>query len=367
MRRFVSACGLVAGGAIAACGDNLPPLPDATAAPQPFRTAPHVPMPAMSDHAKVVLAHVQLVTVTFEDDAARAQAEAFGDAVVRSAWYATVGEDYRLAPPDDKPAQRLRLGPAPPAVTRDDLAALVPARPSDDDEVLYLVYVPAAVQRAPDLRGVRGYHDVVMRGERAIPFAVVLEDDAADPFALTANAGRQLINAVTSPFRDPRDGYYLDPLMTDPWSLVAGAPADLCAGEDPIVEGGIAYPRVYSSAFAERGFPCKPGLVEEPWSDVTAKPARLANVRRGNSITFELTGWSTHESADWQLELRVAERSGLTLAEMRPVLGGDTINNGRVVTLTLQVPAEAEPGTAGGVMVLSGVARHPWAVGLVVQ
>ncbi len=369
MKRIVAAWWACFSLCAGACGDNYTQPPDAPIDAEVFRPAPHSQMPAMSAHAAVVLGRVQLVTVTFQDDPARSLAETFGDTAVHSAWYTTVGAEYGVdAPPVDKPPQRLRLGLAPAALTRADLAALVPSHPIDDDEVLYLIYVPPTVQRGPDLRGLRGYHDVVQRGARDIPFAVVLDDSAPrDPAALTTNAGRQLLNAVTSPYPEPRDGYYLDPLATDPWSLVIAGPADLCEGEAPVVEDGIAYPRVYSNTFAEQGFPCKPGRPDEPWTAVTARPARLPAIGRGSSVTIELTGWSTHETSDWQLETRVAERSVFSQAQMRPVLSEDVINNGRTVMLTLQAPADARSGAAGGVYVLSGENRHPWAVGFVIK
>ncbi|MEO7731835.1 MAG: hypothetical protein ABIY55_12735 [Kofleriaceae bacterium] len=360
---WLSACLAAVG-----CGDNLVVLADATVQPDPFRTALHVQMPAMSEHAKIVLAHAQLVTVTFDDDPARAEAEAFGTAAMSSSWYATVGEEYLISnPPADKPPLTLRLAHAPAMLTRADLAALIPSTPVTDDEVLYLIYVPPQVQRGADLVGLRGYHSVVARDDRQIPFAVVLEDDDRSMTGLTANAGRQLINAVTSPYPDPRDGYFLDPLATDPWSLVIGGPADLCVGEAPVVEHGVAYPLVYSNQFAETGFPCKPGRAEDPWTDVTARPARMPLVRRDTTATFQLTGWSTSEVLDWQLELRSSDRSAFTRDQMRPVLTEVVINNGRIVTLFLHVPAEAPSGAVGGVYVLSGVNSHPWAVGFVVQ
>lgn len=364
-RAWLSACLAVGVG----CGDNFNVPSDAPVEPTPFRTAPHVLMPAMSDHAKIVLAHVQLVTITFQDDPVRDVAEAFGDAAMRSSWYATVGEEYLVTnPPAAKAPRALRLGAAPATAARADLAALIPSAPEPDDEVLYLLYVPSHVPRGPDLGTLRGYHSVVARGDRQIPFAVVLED-AVDrsAAALTSNAGRQLINAVTSPYPEPRDGYFLDPLATDPWSLVIGGPADLCVGEAPVVEQGVAYPMVYSNAFAEIGFPCKPGHADDPWTDVTAKPARMPVVRRDTTATFQLTGWSTFEALDWQLGIRVSDRSAFTTAQMRPTLSEEVINNGRMVTLTLQVPADAPSGAAGGVYVLSGVNGHPWAVGFVVQ
>jgi len=355
--------------ALGACGDNIGVLADAPAEALPFHSAPHVQLPTISDHAQMVLAQVQLVTVTFEDDPARPVAEAFGDAAPRSAWYATVGAEYRVSvPAESKAPQRLRLGPAPAMVDRATIAELVPATPLADPDVLYLIYIPPTVGRAPELIGVAGYHAVVRRGELEIPYAVVLDNNLVrDPAALTTNAGRQLINAVTNPFPAPRDGYYLDALAIDPWSLVVGGPADLCVHESPVVDQGITYPLIYSNAFALEGFPCKPGRPDDPWSDVTAKPAQLPKVARDSTITFVLTGWSTQPAADWQLETRASERSAFTKEQMQPVFSEDAINNGRSVTLTLHVPPDAASDLAGGVYVLSGVNRHPWAVGFIVR
>jgi hypothetical protein len=38
-----------------------------------------------------------------------------------------------------------------------------------------------------------------------------------------------------------------------------------------------------------------------------------------------------------------------------------------MVTLTLHAPADALPGTTGGLELLSGGNEHPWAVGFVVR
>jgi hypothetical protein len=156
--------------------------------------------------------------------------------------------------------------------------------------------------------------------------------------------------------------------MTDPWSLIAGEIADLCNGENPVVEGGFTLPRVYSSAAAGAGrFPCKPVAANDAWADVSAEPSFMQVVRKGGSVTFTLTGWSTEELPDWELRTHVADFSKLTEAAMRPELSDDTINNSTSVQLTLHVPDTAASGTTGGLYVLSGTNVRPWVVGFIVQ
>jgi hypothetical protein len=90
-------------------------------------------------------------------------------------------------------------------------------------------------------------------------------------------------------------------------------------------------------------------------------------IKRGGSLTFELTGWSSQPVPDWELRTRAADFSKLTEEELRPEFTSTTINNNVKVTLTLHAPLGAEFGVAAGVYVLSGPDAHPWTVGFVVQ
>jgi hypothetical protein len=125
---------------------------------------------------------------------------------------------------------------------------------------------------------------------------------------------------------------------------------------------------VYSDrAVAAGDLPCVPATASDDWSDVSAKPSQIQRIEPGDAVTFELTGWSTREMPDWMLHTRVAERSDLSEADMRPQLSSATINNRLSVNLTLHAPSDAAPGTIGGLYVLSGPNFRPWAVGFVVQ
>jgi hypothetical protein len=359
-----------------ACGDNAIAPPEMMEPPPPFRPAPHAPMPRVLRHSGTVLSNLQLVTITFEDYAARELVERFGDTIVRSSWYAAVGAEYGLGLGSH--AAPVRLGPAPAALTRDDIAQLIkqlisdeiaPRPPATGNQLLYLLYVPPSVSRGSDLDGI-GYHEMVTLDGTRFPIAVVIDNvgDVGGGGVLSLTAAHQLINAATNPYDPPNDGYYADPPLIDPWSLARGEVADLCEGEAPIREGEFAVPRVYSSNAAIRNRPpCMPMVPGDTWNDVSAEPSTMQQVTRGDSVTFVLTGWSTEEVPDWRLGTRVADFSQLTEAEMQPEFSSDVINNGATVTLTLHAPRNALRGTAAGIYVLSGENMHRWAVGFVVE
>jgi len=84
-------------------------------------------------------------------------------------------------------------------------------------------------------------------------------------------------------------------------------------------------------------------------------------------LTFTLTGWSTRPVPDWNLTIEKAERSDLTLDDMRPSLSTTTINNNTGAVLTLHSPPGAPEGAIGGVIVRSGPTGRPWAVSFVVH
>jgi len=376
MRRLVTALWVC----LWACGDNQLPAPDAMLGSPAFQPAPHVPMPLAIPHAGTVLSNLHLVTITYQDYTDAAQVEAFGDMLGGSTWYTSVGAEYGLHAGTQ--VRTFRLGPAPASLTRDQIAdqikqlitdGSVPAPPATGNQLLYMIYIPPAVTRDAGLASLHGYHDVLTLDATPpldgvqVPIAVVL-DDGRGLTATTRTAAHQVIDAATDPYHPPMDGYYADPPMTDPWSLIRSEVADLCSGEVPIIEGSFALPRVYSNhAAVARKSPCTPFVPDDAWSDVSAVPSTMQVVPRGGSVTFKLTGWSTQEVPDWKLSTQVSDHSELTLDDMSPRFSSDMINNGVSVTLTLHAPAKATSGTAGGVYVLSGENVRPWAVGFLVE
>jgi hypothetical protein len=354
-----------------ACGDNVHVKPDASGVIA-FEPAPHVPMPLILPHAGMVLSSVGLITLTFDGYADRGAVERFGDSVLGSEWFRAVCHEYEVD--GGRQLATGSLGPAPASITRDDIVTrvrtamdggLVPQ--AGDPPALYLVYVPPGVARGADLQRIHGYHDTIDRGTDRVALAVVF-DDGRGISATTTAAARALVDAATNPYLPPHDGFYADPPMSDPWSLVRGEIADLCAGEEPTVDLGWSLPRIYSNRAATAGYaPCTPADGDAVWTNVTAEPSQLRTAPRGSSVQFTLTGWSTAPTADWRLRVEATELSTLTIAQMHPLLSNDTINNNTSVTLTLQVPRGIGSGAFGGVVIESGPSAHPWVVGFVVE
>ncbi|HEX3763064.1 MAG TPA: hypothetical protein VHW23_30415 [Kofleriaceae bacterium] len=369
MRRFaiaLSAC-------LWACGDNQPgpgDVPPDTG----FHPAPHAALPTVFPHTGTVLSSMQLVTLTYAGYDAGSGVLAFGDALVASSWYHTTGAEYGVRPASHR--QQYVIGAPPAMLDRAMIATQIiglitggaVAGPEvNDNQVLYLLYVPHTVALGGDLAGMHGYHEMLTLEGVRFPIAVVI-DDGTGLAATTTQAAHQVIDAATNPYLPPNDGYYADPPQTDPWSLVRPEVADLCEGEDVVVEGGFSFPRVYSNSAAVASMvPCTPLRPGDVWSDVTAEPSQIQTIAAGGSIKFRLTGWSTGPLPDWKVRVRAASSSMLSQDEMRPELSSDMINNNVTVTLTLHAPLEAASGITGGIEVLSGANEHPWAVGFVVH
>jgi hypothetical protein len=357
---------------LGACGDNLPAL-DASGDPG-FQTAPHARMPMVFAHTGTVLSSMQLVTLTYSDYTAASEVAAFGDALVASSWYQQIGGEYRMVSATHP--QHVALGPTPTRLGRATIAeriaevvrseALVKPSPVNN-QVLYLLFVPAGVMLDDDLRELPGYHEMLIVDDVRFPVAVVL-DRGTGVAATTTAAARQVINAATNPYVPPKDGYYSDPPRGDPWSLLRREVADLCEGEPAFAEDRFAYPRIYSNrAASESEPPCAPVMPGDVWTEVSAEPSQMQLVKPGGSVQFTLTGWSTSPVDSWQIRLRKADGSIFTEDRMLPELSGDFVNNNKSVTLTLHVPEDAQPGERGGVEIQSGPAAHPWAVGFIVK
>jgi hypothetical protein len=381
MWRFVpvlSAC-------LLACGDNRAGSPDHGPDAGPWQTAPHVPLPIVLPHTSTVLGAMQLVTLTYPGYDATGVV-AFSDAMVASEWYRAVGAEYKLVAAASVQHKVLPALPVP--VTRDAIAAQVldllghssdAVKPSvENNQVMYLVYVPSGARRDPTLSGVRGYHDMLTgtgiqpQGAVRFPIAVVFDDGSLA--STTLQAAHQVINAAANPYLKPNDGWYADPPDTDPWCRLRHRDiADLCEGEAAYLDTttGTVYPRVYSNAAARAGNPpCTPPLPGDVWSDVTAEPSQIQFLSvgpGGGEIRFKLTGWSTSPLPDWKLHVRAAETSNLSIEDMDPHFApSDMINNSVVVQLTLRAPPDSI-GATGAVEVLSGANQHPWAIAFVIK
>ncbi|HEY0194097.1 MAG TPA: hypothetical protein VGC42_23430 [Kofleriaceae bacterium] len=356
---------------LCACGDNVTPVDASQVAPG-FQPAPHTPLPQISGHSNTVLSSVRLVTITYADDVARAQLDAFGALVVGSAWYQGVGYEYGVHAGSQ--VAKVHLGASPPSLTSAQAAQVVqqvvaqqlaPAPTSRDYQLLYMLHVPAKVGHA--MLGEHGFHTEIIVHQVRAALAIVIDDAAP-----TVGAARMLIDASTDPYAEPDDGFYADPPANDPWSLVPGEVADLCDAMPAVAldddHGELLVPRVYSNAAAlGNKASCRPAEPDEVWTDVSADPSRIPRVVRGGQVTFHLTGWSTAQTADWALQLEAVEGSSLSLLQLSPELGDATINNGGRTQLILHAPITADLGETGAVYVRSGPSAQPWVVAIKVE
>jgi hypothetical protein len=334
-------------------------------------------MPQARAHGAKIIAHPELVTITFTDDPNKAAFEAFGDAIVGSDWLTAVGADFGVG--TGTHAAKVSLGAAPASLDYNGVQSLIeskitdgtlPAPDAGGDHHVYMLYVPRKVTLGADLQGEYGHHGMGTAKGANVAYAVILDPSFNDLGVDedTATAAHELIESATDPYDPPSDGWYVDPPLPDPWYLLAGEVADLCDGEALIKSGTFTVQRSYSNAAAAAGKnPCVPEDPDDSWNDITVEPATMPTIPAGGSATFTLTGWSTQPMADWSLSSYTADYSDLYDTDMKPSFTAKTINNGTSVMLTLHAPANAQSGQLGGLYIYSGDNYRPWPVGFIVQ
>jgi hypothetical protein len=343
-----------------------------------FAPATHTPLPQVGANSGVIYAHPKLVTITYQDYAVKAQVEAWGDAVVNTSWWTTVGAEYGIGAMTHAAKYTIPVhSPNTTPIEDKDIEAeikslvatgVVPTPPYGDSEYIYMIYIPATVPLGLSLQGLGGYHAMVtLPSGTRYSYAVVLDDNNLDDTTVTSS--HELIEAATDPYDPPLEGWIVNVQMPDPWYLALGEVADLCNFEDPVQEGAYMYQRSWSNAAAAADKnPCIPNQ-DEAWETVSADPATMPTLAAGDSMDFTLTGWSTAlEMNDWTLDISTpADYSEFSPTEMVAHLSDKSINNGTTVTLTLKAPATAKSGQVGGMYVFSGPNYRPWVVGFVVQ
>ena len=273
---------LLAGAALAACGDNLavppdaaPPPPDAPA----FVEAPHGTVPQVMSGGGPVLSAPTVVPIFFSgDDAARAQVETFlGQLATSSYWGATTAE-YGVG--------QLAVGPSivssdPPPTTDDDLRAwltanldgLHPGWPAADASTIYTVFLPDGVVLnaggAQSCSSFGGYHDETTT-QAGAPLVYALlprcKSMTAGPLdEVTEATSHELIEASTDPLPFTNPAYEQIDDAHFVWGRTPGAElGDMCedviTAYQPLV-GSFMVQRTWSNASAAAGHdPCVPVL-----------------------------------------------------------------------------------------------------------
>jgi hypothetical protein len=360
---------------LSGCGGARPSGPDAGAQDGGYSPASHAPLPQIPTRGGAVLAHPQIVTVTFSGDPLADSIEAWGDWVVGSAWLAAVGADYGVGA--GQHLAKVRLAQAAPAqAAQADIQAFVSARiadgsfPAPRQDVLYVLYYPASTMLAHKTdvycQDFSGYHNATSAQGTLVPFAVVgrcatFWIGLSEWQNVQRTASHELIEAATDPALafDIATAADRDAAQALRAAVGEGEVGDVCTGTVIDVESGFVAQRSWSNAAAASGAdPCVPAS-PAPYFSVSA-PAWWYPVSPGTSVVIPLVGWSAAPVADWIVRSRFGVNTGgFTLQTSSPttmLLDGGAFastNNGRSLMLTVTAPASASSGSYAGIEVRS--------------
>jgi hypothetical protein len=310
-----------------------------------FVPASHAPLPAMPQNGgQTPLTKVNFVSVSMSDTPDDSDIQKFGDWIVKSTYWLTVGKDYGVGAGTH---QHVHLSDATPDTVIDhDFAAYVDekiasgALPQGSQNVYGFFLSNAAT--VTDQPGAGGWHN---RSPGGHDYAVILPGCATDPTDILSEysfvAGHELIESATDPA--PLGGYAF---------FGEGEVADLCDG--PSMQDGYLVPTIWSnSAAAKGGDPCVPAL-GLPYISVDPSPALVSiPAKQGSSVTVTLTGWSTALVGDWVLQPSVVGQAGQALTATLDPKATDLINNGESVQLTLTTDGSAPAGNTAIIEVTS--------------
>ncbi len=364
-------------------GDRQPPPDGPPPIDGPFMTAPHAPFPQVPNGGGHTLKHPKLVTITFQGYPHKDEVEAFGDFIVSSRWLETVGADYGIGagthvqkvvltdtPPvqiDDSQIQQFLLGKLA------DGTLPMPDDPASSD-FLYMIYYPQSttitLQGAQSCQFFGGYHQDMGNAQVHAAYAVIPDCGGGMVLSaiqeITVAASHEFIEAATDAFPQQQEAYVLQDFL-NPWSFMPGEVGDLCAFKFT-QEGNFAVQRIWSNtAAAASSEPCIPADPQAPYFNVSPSPAESQGVSAGQSITFQITGWSTKPVPNWSLQLIE------TMGDFQPQVQLDrqTINNGVTANLTITVPP-GTPQQSGAILLLISASQgeqdfNIWPIAVFVQ
>jgi hypothetical protein len=325
-----------------------------------FAPAAHPPLPQLINNAGDVLTDVRLVSVVSSGDPMQQTLFDFGDALVKSAWWTTVGADYGLGaaagalsisgPPVD--AGTNLTGPQ----IKSYLTALATGGAAPDGHSVYVLYLPDKVGILDNqmrlIGGCVAFHFANFSAQGDV-WAVVKRCDTsgnAETYLASHEIAEGCADAAAGKgWSLPFAPSGTPPPMQDVWAVAEGHEAsDLCQGAGTAVEGGFSYSRIWSnSAAAAGGDPCVPSL-PGPYVNVSSSMEWVA-ATPGTDTLIPVTGWSSAPVADWSVSAGIRGYSGPSPS---PSLDGATINNGKQLTLRVSMPG-AVSGNWAAVRLLS--------------
>jgi hypothetical protein len=357
---------------------DVAPLPEAGT----FQEAKHS-LPNITDNGGPVLAHPDLVTITYSTDTNASFEHALGAFMVQSAWLQTVGQEYGVGAGTH--VSVLRPDAAPTTIDdstiQSDILALIQAGTAPDpaadggvSSATYMAFIPASTaitvggSTLCQISG-GGYHGETSGtvNGHTVSYSVVSECmpglPVAPPQDLTWAASHEFIESATDPYPNSSPGYViLD--TTQPWALIGGEVGDLCTYVFPQwTEGSYtALQRVYSNASAVAGgSPCIP--TPSTYYGVDVEPQAFVALSAGSTTTFQMTGWSTAAVASWSLTAQALPIQGT--AQPTVSLGTFTMQNGQTGQLTVGWPAGTPSQSYADILVTSAQSAADYTTAIV--
>lgn len=360
----------VDGGPADAGADAWTPPDDAWTAPDAwgFTIAPHAQGTTIPNQGGAILAHPQLVLITYSDVADRDTLEAYGAWLVSSTWLTTIGAEYGVGAGTVLANVRLTT-PAPNTTTTLDIQNALRGwiddgtapRAADGSfhDVLYVVVFPSHTTITdPDLGqscvAYGGYHyEMTSTAGDPFSYAVIPTCSGFNPSLTDLEfveeaISHELSEAATDalPLSGPAWAFSQTGPDYSPWLYVGPELADLCAlrvgPNGAYREGAWVATRFWSNAAALAGDrdPCVPDS-GQPYRGLGITPNAIQFVTAGMAATFTLDVWTTTPVPDFQLY--AAPAAGGFTPDV--TLDVTTVNNGDHSTLTVTVPAGAASGS----------------------
>ena len=346
------------------------PTRDAATLDSGFVSAAHPAWPTVPDQGGPILAHPQLVVVTYAGFAFASDVEAYASWIVGSRWLTTVGAEYGVGAGAVVANVRL-TETAPATLSETELGAHLGELIASGDlptpsmglsSALYVVYLPRTT-RVTDAGGggttavscadFLGDHRAATSGSGSTFAFAVIPDCIETDVGLTELEGmleamsHELVEAATDPFPD-HPAWAFPATSSSEWIAAGGEIGDLCVGART-TEDGHEVQRIWSNAAALAGLdPCVPGAPSAPFFDVSPSVNGVRMVSPGEVVDVTLTGWSTAPTSPW-----TTEAYAYGDFDTAPTLSAHTFTNGSVATLTLHVPTSATSGATSTTSVYS--------------
>jgi hypothetical protein len=355
-----------------------------------YQVPPHPPGPIVPDEGGPVLAHPQLVVITYADDPYRPDLEGHAKWIATSSWLTTVGAEYGVGTGSILGLVEL-TDSAPDLISDTEITALLGAgiqngtmpKPADGSSTgaLYMIYFPwhtrivsAAGTSCVDYGG---YHSETVQSGFHFAYAVLPSCPGSEGLSFEElAASHELIEAATDPFPGTAPTYALYP-ESNGWAFVGGEVGDLCEFEtDWYRSGPYTAQRIYSNAAARAGDqpPCIPVDTQVPYFNV-ATSTTVFHVQRGAILNVPLVGWSTDSVPDWTLSasVKIMNAPPPTMFPPPPppvsaFVDRPTINSGGNATLIINVSATQVLSLPAEVFVTSTLppfGSHAWLVAVV--